>query len=278
MSVKLDYYSNATVMNVRPAHSIFLLTIALETSAAWALAFADLHNSDPSEWTGPEVYQILNNSAWTKTLKMNFSNGSSDGLGNQNAGSGSNTTGQMPAGAGGMGRRGMGGGRSRGTYSSGSSGNSSTPKSGPTEVIIQWQSAVVVRMAAAKKAGETVDAASFKPLDEYVVAVIGLPITAVGGRAASADSDNTLSGEEEQRIEDHVKSSASILRPGHEPLTPTKVELDQGSDGRMLIHFPKSDPIMASDKSVEFRLAVSRGELRKKFPLKDMEYEGKLEL
>lgn len=177
-----------------------------------------------------------------------------------------------------MGRR--GGGRPT-TYSSGSGGNrntSSEPKLGPTEVTIQWQSALIVQMAAAKNAGETVNPASFKPSSEYVIGVIGLPITALGGRAASVDSDNTLSGEEERQIEDRVKSSASILRSGHEALTPSKVELDQGADGRMVIHFPKSDPITASEKSVEFRLATGHAEVRKKFPLKEMEYQGKLEL
>ena len=266
-------------MNLPRVSLLFLLTITLERSAV--LALSDLYNSDPSQWSGNEVYQILNNSPWTKRLKMNFSNGGSGGLGNQTPDSGSNASrGPMPPAGAGMGRRGMGGARSQGTYSSGGSGstNSSNPKSGPTEVTVQWQSALIVRMAAAKKAGGTIDAESFKPLNEYVIAVIGLPITAVGGRAASADSDNTLSSEEEQRIEDHVKSSASILRSGHDPLTPTKIELDQGSDGRMLIHFSKSDPINLSDKSVEFRLATGRAEIRKKFPLKDMEYQGKLEL
>ena len=77
---------------------------------------------------------------------------------------------------------------------------------------------------------------------------------------------------------DRVKSSASLLRPGHDPIAPDKVEVDQGADGRMLIHFPKTDPITAHDKTVEFRLTSDRFELRKKFTLKDMEYNGKLEL
>jgi hypothetical protein len=264
-------------MNARAVSLFLLLPIALEASMLWA--FSDLHNAEPSEWTGQDVYQILNNSPWSKTLKMNFSNDGANAFGNQNAGAGANTgSSSPPAGAGGMGRRGMGGGRTR-TYSSGGGGApASAPKSGPTEVTLQWQSALVVRMAAAKKAGDPVNAESLKPLDEYVVAVIGLPITAVGGRAASVDSDNTLSADEERRLEEHVKTSVSLLRSGHEPLTPSKVELDQGADGRMLIHFPKSDPIKAADKSVEFRLVTGHGELRKKFPLKDMEYQGKLEL
>lgn len=217
-------------------------------------------------------------------VKLKMSNNGSGALGNQSAGAPApNTvpnTAPMSGGMGGAGRRGgMGGGRSGGTYSSGGRGTStSEPKAGPTEVAIQWQSALVVRMAAQKSGGGAMDPASFKPLDEYVIAVIGLPITALGGRAASVDSDTTLSGEEEQRIEEHVKSSASILRSGHEPLAPTKVELDQGADGRMLIHFSKLDAITASEKSVEFRLATGRAEVRKKFSLKEMEYQGKLQL
>ncbi|MBV9759393.1 MAG: hypothetical protein JO340_02415 [Acidobacteriaceae bacterium] len=251
---------------------------AIAAGAAWS--FSDPRNAAPSEWTGPEVFQILNNSPWSKTVKVNVPGVSPDALGNQNTANTSSNAGALPPGAGGVGRRSMGG-RGQTTYnSSGRSngGSSSAPRSGPTEVTIQWQSALVVRMAAAKKAGDPVDPAAFKPLDEYVIAVIGLPITAVGGPAASAESNNTLSAEEEQRVEDNVKSSTGLLRSGHEPLRPVKIELDQGKDGRMLIHFPKSDPIQASDKTVEFRLAMGHTELRGKFPLKEMEYQGKLEL
>jgi len=249
--------------------------MAFEASVAFG--FADWHNSDPSEWTGPEVYQILNNSPWSKTLKVDVPGGGADGLGNQSADNTNSNAGTMPPG--GAGRRGMGGARTQRTYSSGGSGSTkSSAPAGPAEVTIQWQSALVVRMAAAKKAGETAQAGSLQPLNEYVIAVIGLPITAVGGPAAGADTNNTLTGEEEQRLEEHIKSSASLLRSGHEPLMPSKIELDQGKDGRMLLHFPKSDPIKASEKSVEFRLVMVHAELRKKFPLKEMEYRGKLEL
>lgn len=250
-------------------------------AASMAFGHSDPHTSEPSKWSGPEVYQILNNSAWSKTVKVNVPSVGAEGLEGQNGANTNSNAGALPPGAG---RRGMGGGgRVQRTYSSGGSagasgGASNAPRSGPTEVTIQWQSALVVRMATAKKAGETVDPAAFKPLDEYVIAVIGLPITAVGGPAASADSNNTLSTEEEQRVEENVKNAAAILRPGHEPLKPTKIELDQGKDGRMLIHFSKSDPIQASEKSVEFRLAMGHSEVRKKFPLKEMEYQGKLEI
>ena len=46
----------------------------------------------------------------------------------------------------------------------------------------------------------------------------------------------------------------------------------------MLIHFPKTNPIEAGEKTAEFRLAAGKTQLRKKFTLKDMEFQGKLEL
>jgi hypothetical protein len=249
--------------------AVTCFVVTLGVSALFASS--GLLQGDPSQWTGRDVYLILNNSPWSRVVKLNSSSESSDSVGKQTADSNSNPNSvPMPtgAGAGGMNRRGSGQGGS----------TASSSKSGPSEVTVQWQSALVVQMAAAKKAGKTVDPASFKPLDEYVIALIALPVTAVGGRAASADSDETVNQEETQRIEEHVKSTASILRPGHEPLTPTRVELNQGPDGRMLIHFSKSDPITLREKSVEFRLGTGRTQLQKKFTLKDMEYQGKLEL
>jgi hypothetical protein len=270
-------WRNSPVLGVCRVPLLFVLMMSLGASAI--LAFSDVYDNDPSQWTGRDVYQILNNSPWSKVVKLNFSDLGSRSLGDQTAGVDPNANrAQMPVGAGGMGRRGMGGGRPQGTYPSGPNTSDGNTKTGPAEVTVQWQSALTVRLALSKKAGKTVDAASFKPLDEYVIALIGLPITAVGGRAASADSDATTGPEQAQHIEERVKSSASILRPGHDPLTPTKVELDQGTDGRMLIHFSKADPIDVKEKSVEFRLGTGRTQLRKKFVLKDMEYQGKLEL
>ncbi|HEX4770800.1 MAG TPA: hypothetical protein VH351_08235 [Bryobacteraceae bacterium] len=65
---------------------------------------------------------------------------------------------------------------------------------------------------------------------------------------------------------------------GHERLSPTKVELNQGRDSRTIFHFEKSEPITTRDKDAEFRITSERTEIKKKFALKDMEYQGKLDL
>jgi hypothetical protein len=82
---------------------------------------------------------------------------------------------------------------------------------------------------------------------------------------------------DDARLADHLKVIA-VLSVGQERLNPTKVELNQGRDGRTIFHFEKSEPITLHDKDAEFRITGDRMEVRKKFTLKDMEYKGKLEL
>jgi hypothetical protein len=272
-----------------------LIFLSIAGFATAMFAAADWQKNDPNQWNSDDVYQILNNSPWSKTVKTSVTNAKdpNDQLGGQsspgsspNGGGNWGNSGQMP---------GMGSGRRGGGYGGGGYGNSrtyggtstgnnkpSSPSSqGPTEVTIQWQSALPVQIAAAKKAAGdnvNVDLSTIKPLDEYVVAVIGLPMRALGGRAASVDSDQTTDEEEAKNIDNQLKKSSELLRSGHDPLNPTKVEINQGADGRILLYFPKSDPITPGEKTVEFRLVAGRTEIRKKFTLKDMEYHGKLEL
>ena len=70
----------------------------------------------------------------------------------------------------------------------------------------------------------------------------------------------------------------TVLSFGSQKLNPTKVELHQGRDGRAVFHFERSQAITSSDKDAEFRITSDRMEIRKKFALKDMEFQGKLEL
>jgi hypothetical protein len=245
------------------------------------LASSDWQKTDPSQWTDEDVYQILNNSPWSKPSKIKVSSKNSGSYRDQFPGSSNpsgSSSGQMPTGMGGMGRHGMGGGMGRGS----GGGTPPPPPSGsnsdPSQVTIQWQSALPVRLAAAKKSGGRVDAASYEPLDEYVIAVIGLPLRYIGGHSASLDSAPTNDSDEERRLAEGLKSATSLRRPGHDPLVPTKVDLNQGLDGRILFYFSKADPITAQDKSVELHVAMGSMELRKKFILKEMEYQDKLDL
>ncbi len=144
-------------------------------------------------------------------------------------------------------------------------GGSSGSSSSSAEVTIQWQSALPVRLAAAKDAGEDASGVASQPSKEYVIAVIGLPAVDVDGRTGGLDQQET------ERFEKRLKTATALLRSGHEPLVPLSIELDQNKDGQMLFHFAKTDPITLRDKTVEFRIASAGTKVRKKFVLKEME-------
>ena len=228
--------------------------------------------SDPSQWTSEDVYQILNNSPWSKSVSVTVARGAGYG-GTSPGNNGTWGEGGPMGGGGGMGRGGVGGmggvgmGRGRG------SGYPSAEQT--TSAIVQWQSALPVRLAQAKSERSATDPAAMKPLNEYVIAVIGLPKS--GFRSDTAAGGNSDEDADDSRLADHLKV-ITVLSVGHERLNPVKVELNQGRDGRAIFHFEKSEPITVHDKDAEFRITSERMELRKKFALKDMEYQGKLEL
>lgn len=248
----------------------------LVLSGVTLLASSDSQNRDASQWTADDVYRILHNSPWTKTVKVSHSE---RGLANDNGAAvpnnNSRPAGSTPGRMGGMGRRGGGGTVSNSSTSSskGSSGSNSSTE----EVIIQWQSALPVRLASAKDTEQDLSTVANQAPNEYLIGVIGIRLSDIGGPGARLDS-STPTEEETESLKNHLMSGASLLRGGHEPLAPSKVELDQGKDGRIVFHFPKSDPITSKDKAVEFRINTEGSKIQKKFILKEMEYENRLEL
>src|ERR1700761_3546486 len=247
----------------------FVLGIVLG-SVALAGTAASWQKENPAQWTSEEVYQILNNSAWSQSVRVSVAR--TGGYGEQGPGGGGNggVWGEGMPGGGGLGRGGgmgggMGRGRGRGGY---------PPAEQTTPVTVQWQSALPVRLAEAKLSGGTPDAAAMKPLDEYVIAVVGLPKSGFGPRqSGSSDGDDS----DDERFADHLKV-ITVLSFGSQHLNPTKIELNQGRDGRTVFHFEKSEPITLEDKDAEFRITSERMEIKKKFALKEMEYQGRLEL
>jgi hypothetical protein len=250
-------------------------------SVSVAIAASSWQKEDPSQWTSEDMYQILNNSPWSKAAKASVSaRGPGPGYGDPGAGNGGNggtwgNGGQMPGGGmgrgGGLGGGGMGGGgmgRGRGN------GSGYPTSEQPITVTVQWESALPVRLAEAKMTGGAADPAALKPLNEYVIAVSGLPKSGiVSQRSAGGSGDDA----DDARVADHLKVM-TVLSVGHERLNPTKVELNQGRDARAVFHFEKSEPITLKDKDAEFRITSDHMEIRKKFALKDMSYQGKLEL
>ncbi len=239
-----------------------------------ASAATSWQKEDPGQWTSEEVYQILNNSAWSKTVKVSVAR--TGGYGGQGSGSGGDggTWGEGMPGGGGMGRGGLGGGGMGGGMGRRGNRGGYPPAEQTTPVTVQWQSALPVRLAEAKLSGGKADSAALKPMDEYVIAVIGLPKSGFGPRqSANGQGDDT----DDEQFADHLKV-ITVLSIGSQRLNPAKVELNQGRDGRTVFYFEKSEPATLQDKDAEFRITSDRMEIKKKFALKEMEYQGKLEL
>jgi hypothetical protein len=263
------------------SRSVFLPAILLTSvaTAGLALASSSWQKDNPSQWTSEDVYQVLNNSPWAKSVRIVVSRGSGYGADqNPNSRGGGGTWGEgVPGAGGGMGRGGGGLGGSGGGWGGGGMGRQRggypTSEQQPSATV-QWASALPVRLAEAKASGAPADPANLKPLDHYVIAVVGLPKSGFGLQEAGSPTDNDP---DDARLADHLKV-ITVLTIGHERLNPTKVELNQGRDARTLFYFDRSSAITPHDKDAEFRITGDRMELRRKFALKDMEYQGKLEL
>jgi hypothetical protein len=255
-------------MSTRPvlAQRIIVTSIVLVSAAIGASSW---QKEDPSQWTSDEVYQILNSSPWSKAVAVTIARGAS--YGSQTPGGGGTWGEGSPAGGGGggMGRGGgMGGGgmgRSRAGY---------PPADQQSTVTVQWASALPVRLAEAKSTGAAADPAAMKPMNEIVIAVVGLPKSGFVPQEPTNGSDNDA---DDVGLADHLKV-ITVLSVGHQQLNPTKIELNQGRNGRSIFHFERPESITVHDKDADFRITGDRTEIRKRFALKDMEYRGKLEL
>ncbi len=180
------------------------------------LAMANWQNKDAGDWNGNETHQVLSESPWSKTARLNSA----------------------------------------------------------SEVTVRWQSALPVRLALSKAAGGHPDAANMEDLGEYVIAVSGIPSRSLRLFEAANGQRDKPGG-----IENQLRSSTALWRGGRDPIYPAKVEVSPFGEARvMLFYFPKGDPIELADKEVEFRLTTARMGLKRKFALRDMTYQGKLQL
>jgi len=239
-----------------------------------ALFGADWRDKPSSDWTADEVTKILNDSPWAQQVHMERSDQGRGDWSARNGGGG--------GGGGGWGGN-RGGGQGRGTQ-----------QGGARQVVIRWQSAAPVQQALAKQQGSATATAeapatpnaqaqatpAASPDTDYIIAVAGLPDWQ-GGRRQDAGGNSGSSGQSDedrrQAFLDRMKESTTLTAKGKSPLGPEKVE--RAADGTILFYFPKSEqPLSLDDNDVEFATRLGPMDLKHKFKLKDMKYQGKLAL
>ena len=240
--------------------------IPLLLGLAIGLWAADFWLTKPyTEWSDKDIQKLETNSPWSKQFPLSFAGG----------GAGPDT---------GRSKRGGGGGgdldSTVGSGSTGSGGRGNTQEVGggaipgggaSMSITVSWRSALAFREAVAKEkyGAEAATSADAKKLIEdepkfYLVMVNGLP-----GRALQRND----------KMKESLLQSTSLIVKGKDPIQATDLQTG-GNEQRPLVlfMFPKTAPLSLDDKDVEFSTKVGSIVVKQKFHLKEMMFNGKLDL
>ena len=226
--------------------TLFFFATALFALTCLVLAGKFWENTAYQDWTDKDAEKLLKKSPWSQKVTLSTGGGQPGGSSRGGGGEG-------------------GGGRG---------GDGGTPGGGePGEMnfIVRWDSALPIRQAALRAHyGPEVD--SVKGIQEalnaevthYAVSLIGFPARMVQQNPSRFAS---------------MASSAVLKRKNQDPIVAESVEVRPGDppDG-LVFYFPRTDPITLEDKEVEFQLEFGQLKIKRKFQLKKMVYDGKLEL
>ena len=252
---------------------ILLRSIAITSLSVAALWAADFWESKSyTEWSEKEVGKLLTNSPWSQKVTVYMSGGRGGGGGGFGGAGGGGRGGGggfggsgIPRGGGGGGGRG-GGGRRGGGGDFGGGGMAPA-----TNLFVRWFSSLPVKQAIvmskygdeAATAQQAIDYLA-RQEDHYIVAVVGLP-----GRMAGFV----------QRNPDALKENTVLKRKKKDPINPDEIQVQSQEESvSFYFMFPKTDEITVDDKDVEFVMKTQRFEVKRKFKLKNMVFNGKLSL
>lgn len=226
------------------------LTLAV---CLWA---ADFWQAKPyTDWSDKEVQRVETNSPWAKQVSV--------GLG-----------GASPGGGSGKGHRGgsesdpSGGAGGRGTADVGGGNFGGEPS---IMLTVSWRTALPVRQAVAKEkfgAEAATSPEAKKLIDEdqkvYAILVSGLP----GRSIRNGD-----------KMKEMLLKNTTLTVKGKDAIACTDVQ-SGGNEQKSLVLFifPKTNPLSAGDKEVEFSTQLGPITVKQRFHLKDMVFNGKLEL
>jgi hypothetical protein len=274
-------------------HRTRLLRLGAASAAcALALFAADFWKTkDSSQWNSEEINKLLSDSPWAraKTVQTQQSMpqrgmGRRGGFGYPGGGY---PGGGYPGGGGGY--PGGGGGYPGGSNGGGSNGGDGS-QAGPMNLTIRWDSALPIQQGLMRQGAGQADelkAATAATEKYYVVEVLGLRLPQSRNRSSSYPDDqssnsNDDSGQRRNQndaLRSQLLDAAQLAPKGKSSIYAQDVQIDgpDGIDGVRFL-FPRTNPINAADKEVDFILNIRRIRVEEKFHLNDMQYEGKLAL
>ncbi|MDA2930016.1 hypothetical protein MYX84_08740 [Acidobacteria bacterium AH-259-O06] len=292
-----------------------LLGLVLGTVFVWGADFWEKKKF--TEWSEKEVSRMLTKSPWARTVHVALgrTRGSRD-FGADRGGREGRQDGDLGGGGRGGGAGGGGGGFGGRGGRGGGVGGGLTPTIPLT--IRWFSALPVKQAIANRRfgtdAGTSAQAAQMINRQEthYIVAVSGVPARMFlgnpGRRGSRSERDRSpserdgsrsergrpSSEERLKRVSERLKSESFLKIKGQEPIRSDAVHIDVGRGGNTVdaqalrsgaeiyVMFPRtqegSHVITVKDKDVEFVTKIGEREVKKKFKLKDMVYDGKLEL
>jgi hypothetical protein len=286
-------------------YSTRLVHIGIAGVACAAMLFASdfWKTKDSSQWTDEEISKILSESPWAKaktvqaqqsqTQRRGGGGGRRGGFGFPGGGLG----GGYPGGGGGGYPQGGGGGGYPGSSSGGNNGDPSQNE--PMNLTIRWASAAPIQAALMRQgasASDELKAVAASTEKYYVITVLGLRMPRTHSSTVDADDrddngnnngnnngDDSGQSRGRNRANDALRSqlldAAQLAPKGKSSIYAQDVQIvgPGGIDGVRFL-FPRTIPISAGDKEVDFILDIRRIKVDEKFKVSDMQYEGKLAL
>jgi len=248
----------------------FLPIIAILTFALCIAIAGDFWKSKKfATWSDEETKKMIEDSPWARKVAFKYTYTAPKGGGMPGGGYGGGMGGGMPGGGygGGMGGGMPGGGGGGGFGPLGQLPPDMTPKA-----ILRWQTALPVKQAIARsrykdEVEKSEEAAKSLGREEaqYILGIIG------------------MMGPPNYFDKEVLKAGATITIGDLPPVKAADVLIDrQGMNMNLYIAFPKAQEgahkITEADHNVEFLLKTPNIEMKAKFNLKDMVYQGKVEI
>jgi hypothetical protein len=202
-----------------------------------------------TDWNDKEVAKLSSDSPWAKQFTISMGGG----------GGGGDTGG----------KRGKKGGDS--TLADDTGPGAGIAGGMAVNLTVRWQSALPIKQALLKmkfgaEVGTSPEAKQILANNEpdYVIVVAGLNRGMVRG-----DAD---------QIKQALLGATELVIKGKESIKPKDFRIVGQGRIDAIFGFPKTNPIVEDDKEVEFVCKVGTITVKQKFRLKDMLYNGKLEL
>ena len=111
----------------------------------------------------------------------------------------------------------------------------------------------------------------------YIIAVDGVRLPRRNpNNSETAPGAHQLPTEQQDRL----KAVTNLMAKGKDAIQPGKIDVISEPEGKMTFrfYFPRSTELSLDDKEVTFQTRVGPAEVRQKFVLKDMTFDGKLAL